>query len=103
MLWDEDIYDEHAGELTVRRYLQEAEDGFGGLDSVVLWHAYPRLGFDDRNQFDFYRQLPGGPDGLRRTVDACHTGACVPCSPTTRGTPGRGVSRWVRSRPWSAW
>jgi hypothetical protein len=41
---------------------------------VVLWHAYPRIGFDDRNQFDFYRQLPGGTDGLRQIVDACRAG-----------------------------
>jgi iron(II)-dependent oxidoreductase len=45
---------------------------FGGYDALLLWHAYPRIGFDDRNQFDFWRQMPGGLSGLRTLVDQCH-------------------------------
>ncbi|MFO0742027.1 MAG: SUMF1/EgtB/PvdO family nonheme iron enzyme [Labilithrix sp.] len=46
---------------------------FGRVDSVLLWHAYPRLGFDARGQFDFYRDMPGGLDRLRQDVsDVLH-------------------------------
>ena len=41
-------------------------------DSLVLWHAYPRIGVDDRNQFDFYRDMPGGLNGLRDLSRRCH-------------------------------
>ena len=59
-------------------------DRFGGFDGVVLWHAYPVIGIDDRNQCDYYRDVPG----LRELVDdaaARRRGACS--STTTPGTP----------------
>jgi formylglycine-generating enzyme required for sulfatase activity len=68
MLCDESIYDRHSGNFTVDAFLDHGRREFGGYDSVVLWHAYPRIGVDQRNQFDFYRDLPGGLDGLRDVV-----------------------------------
>ncbi|MEU8632060.1 SUMF1/EgtB/PvdO family nonheme iron enzyme [Amycolatopsis sp. NPDC048633] len=58
-LWDELLYsfDEHR--FTPERFLADAQVRFGGLDAVVLWHAYPVIGLDDRNQWDFYRDVPG--------------------------------------------
>jgi formylglycine-generating enzyme len=58
-LWDELLYDHAAGRFTPERFCAEAEREFGGLDGIVLWHAYPVIGIDERNQFDFYRQVPG--------------------------------------------
>ena len=57
-LWDERLFDHQRGVFTPDRLLADAER-FGGFDAVVLWHAYPVIGLDDRNQFDFYRDVPG--------------------------------------------
>ena len=57
-LWDERLFDRERGEFTPDRLLADAER-FGGFDAVVLWHAYPIIGLDDRNQFEFYRDVPG--------------------------------------------
>jgi hypothetical protein len=69
MMNDLQFYD---GGYRLDAFLDEAEEAFGGFDAVLLWHAYPRIGFDDRNQFDFYRQMPGDLAGLRSLVDQCH-------------------------------
>jgi Sulfatase-modifying factor enzyme 1 len=58
-LWDELLYDHDAMGFTPDRLLDDADRRFGGFDGVVLWHAYPVLGIDERNQFDFYRDVPG--------------------------------------------
>ena len=58
-LWDELLYDHDARRFTPERFLAESEREFGGFDGIVLWHAYPVIGIDDRNQFDYYRDVPG--------------------------------------------
>ena len=80
-LWDELLYDHDAGRFTPDRFCAEAEREFGGFDGVVLWHAYPVIGIDERNQFDLYRGVPG----LRELVDAFHE---------------RGVRVFVDYNPW---
>ncbi len=67
-LWDELLYDVAEGRFTPDRFLADARDRLGGLDALVLWHAYPVIGIDDRNQWDFYRDVPG----LADLVDALH-------------------------------
>jgi formylglycine-generating enzyme len=61
-LWDERLYDHDAGRFTPERLLEEAKIEFGGYDGIVLWHAYPVIGIDERNQFDWYRDVPGLAD-----------------------------------------
>jgi sulfatase-modifying factor enzyme 1 len=67
-LWDELLYDYSTGAFTPERLLADAEERFGGFDGIVLWHAYPVIGIDSRNQWDYYREVPG----LRALVDALH-------------------------------
>lgn len=85
MLGDEMFYDAKRGRFTVESFLDHGIREFGGYDSLVLWHAYPRIGFDERNQFDFYRDMPGGLSGLRAVSRRCHA---------------RGVKVFVDYNPW---
>jgi hypothetical protein len=72
MMGDLRFYDPVARRYMVGEYLEQGRTQFGGYDAVVLWHAYPRIGFDDRNQFDFYRDMPGGLAGLRELSRTLH-------------------------------
>lgn len=85
MLFDKRFYDAKNGEYNVNALLQNGIDQFGGYDGVVLWHAYPRIGFDERNQFDFYRGFPGGLPGLRKIVNEFHN---------------KGVKVFIDYNPW---
>lgn len=49
MLCDETFYNAAHSEFTVQAFLEQGGCEFGGYDAVVLWHAYPRIGFDERN------------------------------------------------------
>ena len=57
-LWDELFFDFGAQRFTPERFLADARERLGGLDAVVLWHAYPVIGIDQRNQWDYYRDVP---------------------------------------------
>jgi hypothetical protein len=72
MMYDELFYNWKEGKYTVEKFLSESEKDFGRIDIVVLWHAYPRIGLDDRNQFDFYREMPGGLSELRKISEKFH-------------------------------
>ncbi|MBI4000445.1 MAG: SUMF1/EgtB/PvdO family nonheme iron enzyme [Nitrospira defluvii] len=85
MLYDAALFDHETGQYRVEEFLKQAQCDFGGFDNVILWHAYPRLGADDRNQFDFYRDMPGSLDGLREVVRQCHQ---------------RGVRALIVYKPW---
>jgi hypothetical protein len=67
-LWDELLYDHEARRFVPERFCDDAQRQFGGFDGVVLWHAYPVIGIDERNQFDFYRDV----QGLGELVEAFH-------------------------------
>ncbi len=84
-LYDRSFYDPERGAYTLDAFLDDGVREFGGYDAIVLWQGYPRLGFDDRNQFDMYRDMPGGLDGLRDLVRRAHA---------------RGVKVFVDYNPW---
>ena len=61
------------GAVHVDRLLADATREFGGFDAVVLWHAYPVIGVDERNQFDYYRRS-GAPTVVADLHAARHAG-----------------------------
>jgi formylglycine-generating enzyme required for sulfatase activity len=85
MMCDQRLYDPVNRRYTIDAFLDEGAREFGGYDAVVLWQAYPRIGFDERNQFDFYRDMPGGLAGLRELGAVMHR---------------RGVKVFIDYNPW---
>jgi formylglycine-generating enzyme required for sulfatase activity len=73
LIWDRTFYDPEMGEYTVDRFLDDTERRIGPIDAVLIWHVYPDLGVDDRNQFDLLRDLPGGVPALRQIVQKFHS------------------------------
>jgi len=48
MLLDEAFYDRSENTFKVDDFCARAQREFGGIDSVILWQAYPRIGVDQR-------------------------------------------------------
>ena len=84
-MYDTSFYDRVARRYRIEEILDDGEREFGGYDFVLLWQSYPRLGIDGRNQFDLYRDMPGGLPGLRDLVRRAHD---------------RGVRVFVNYNPW---
>ncbi len=70
--WDKDFYDSEKSKYSLGSYLSKGESFFGGYDIYALWPTWPRLGLDERNQWDLFRDLPGGLTGIRKLVDSLH-------------------------------
>ena len=73
LIWDRTFYDPETGEYTVDRFLDDTEHRIGPIDAILIWHVYPNLGVDDRNQFDLLRDLPGGIPAIRQMVQKFHS------------------------------
>lgn len=84
-IYDRSFYDPDSGEYKIDSFLDDGEREFGGYDVILLWHAYPRIGVDHRNQLDFYRDMPGGVQGIREIVEKCKE---------------RGVKVFINYNPW---
>ena len=98
LIWDRTFYDPESGEYTVDRFLADTESRIGPIDAVLIWHVYPNLGVDDRNQFDLLRDLPGGLPALREMVEKFHRrGVKVffPIIAWDTGTREEGTPPWV--------
>ncbi|MEM7129764.1 MAG: SUMF1/EgtB/PvdO family nonheme iron enzyme [Chloroflexota bacterium] len=84
-MYDTSFYDRETGRYRIDEVLDDGEREFGGYDIILLWQSYPRLGIDERNQIDYYRDMPGGLAGLRSLTDRAHQ---------------RGVRVFINYNPW---
>jgi iron(II)-dependent oxidoreductase len=98
LIWDRSFYDPQMQEYTVDKFLSGVENRLGPIDAVLIWHVYPNIGVDDRNQFDLLRDLPGGVPGLRKMVQQFHDRNIKVFFPTLAwdtGTREEGTPAWV--------
>jgi formylglycine-generating enzyme required for sulfatase activity len=72
--WDQKYYDALKGKYYFDEFLREKDRLIGCYDGYMVWPTWPRLGLDQRNQWDMYRDLPGGLEELRRQADFAHGG-----------------------------
>ena len=75
--YDRYFYDPVAHEYTVSKYLDDLKTCYGGIDAMLMWPTYTNIGADDRNQFDLFRCMPGGLEGVRNvTLQLQERGVC---------------------------
>jgi gamma-glutamyl hercynylcysteine S-oxide synthase len=94
MAHDRYFYDPDKRTYTVDRYLDDVTARYGGIDSVLIWPTYPNIGIDNRNQYDLFRDLPGGIDGVKQMVEQFHkrgVRVLFPVMIWDRGTHNEGV------------
>ncbi|HVU12208.1 MAG TPA: hypothetical protein VHD90_13070 [Phototrophicaceae bacterium] len=84
-LYGREILNLKTHRFELERFLDESERDFGGYDGILLWGGYPRLGVDERTQWDFFDDLPGGRPALRARVELAHA---------------HGVRVFVPYKPW---
>lgn len=72
MAWDHQFYDSKEQRYHLIDFLRKGISLYGGDDVVGIWPTWPSLGIDQRNQFDLFRDLPGGLAKIRSLVDSCH-------------------------------
>ncbi|MBN2862129.1 MAG: SUMF1/EgtB/PvdO family nonheme iron enzyme [Bacteroidales bacterium] len=73
MPWDIEFYDRLTGEYKYPDLLKKMNEYFGKTDVFGIWPTWPRLGLDRRNQWDLYRDLPGGISQLNKLAGLSHS------------------------------
>ncbi len=63
--WDKDFYDVEKKKYTFYQFLEEGKKLFDGYDVFGIWPTWPRLGLDQRNQWEMYEDLPFGLPKLK--------------------------------------
>lgn len=70
MAWDNNFYNTEKQQFNVFQFERRNKVLFGGNDVIGIWPTWPMLGLDQRNQWDMYRDLPGGLPQLAAISDS---------------------------------
>lgn len=65
MAWDQFFLD--SGKIKISQFAERGRRLYGGDDVIGIWPTWPTLGLDSRNQFDLYRDLPGGASMIKKS------------------------------------
>lgn len=69
MAWNRFFYDSADGRFHLEDFVGKGEKLYGGDDFIGIWPTWPTLGIDQRNQWDLFRDLPGGTAQLKKEAD----------------------------------
>ena len=69
--YGEEAFDYKKMKFKINKIIRDGKD-FGGYDSILFWHQYPRLGLDESNQWQLYKYLPKNYKTIKKIVDICH-------------------------------
>ncbi|MBZ5855742.1 formylglycine-generating enzyme family protein [Flavihumibacter profundi] len=72
MTWDKFFYDTKTGKFNLLDFVERGKKLYGGDDIISIWPTWPTLGLDQRNQFDLFRDLPGGTRQIHHLSDELH-------------------------------
>ncbi|HOY53006.1 MAG TPA: hypothetical protein PLX49_14585, partial [Prolixibacteraceae bacterium] len=76
--WDRDFYDAPRGGYRLKEFLERGLRLYGGDDFTGIWPTWPTLGIDQRNQWDLFRDLPGGLPQIKKLSQQCRkTGSAL--------------------------
>ena len=70
--YGKEAFDYKNNKFKINKIIEEGKE-FGGYDSIIFWHQYPRLGLDNSNQWELYRYLPEDYQSIKKIVDICHS------------------------------
>lgn len=89
MNWDKFYYDYTDRQFHLNDFLQRGKKLYGGDDFISIWPTWPTLGLDQRNQFDLYKDLPGGTAKIKEMAAQCRsmgTGLFISYNPWDEST-----------------